>query len=100
MTNIIGTLTGPEEIDFLDVKRHEHHKITLSVSEFVSDCVIMIEEVVRNSDNAVNLDGLDRVFVIDGNGDTSFVLENQRIDKLRINFVSGDATIKCAYNGW
>jgi len=100
MTKLIGTLAGPGTIDEDDIKRHEHHKITLNVSNFVATVTIKIEELTNPSSNSTNLDSQDRSFTITENGDTTFVLENQRIDKLRINFVSGDATINAYYKGW
>jgi len=100
MTKYIGELTSPGTLTFKDTKRHEHHKIIVSVSNFVSDVVIKIEEKTSPSTNAVNLDELNRSFTLTEDGDESFVLENMRIDNLIINFVSGDAMIKCHYDGF
>ena len=100
MTEIIGELSAPGILNTTKVKRHEHHKIIISVSNFVSDVIIRIEEITSPSTNPVNLDELNRSFTLSENGDESFLLENMRIDNLRVNFVSGDATIKALYNGF
>ena len=96
----VKTLTAPGVALFEDIKRHEHHKVVVSVSSFVSNVSIRIEEIVSSSTNPINLDNLDRTFYLTEEGDTSFVLENMRVDNLRVNFVSGDAELKCLYEGF
>ncbi len=96
----VQILTGPGTVLFADIKRHKHHKIIISVSNFVSDAIIKIEEIVNSSSNTVNLDELDRSFTLAANGDESYLMENMRIDKLQVNFVSGDAELKVLYEGW
>lgn len=100
MTQLLGTLTGPGTLDTGQITRHEHHKITIIVSSYVSDAVIKIEDISVDSDNPINLDGLNETKSLTADGGWSFLIENERFDKLRVNFVSGDATIKAYYRGW
>ena len=58
------------------------------------------EGISIGSENYINLDELNRSFTLASDGDESYLLENMKIDKLRINFVSGDAELKVLYEGW
>jgi hypothetical protein len=99
MTQIKETSINGRTV-FENIKQHEHHKIIVSVSNYISEVNIKIEEIIDNSSNYINLDKFDRVFSITDNGDTCFVLENMRIDNLVINFVSGSADLKLLYEGF
>ena len=100
MTQLIGELTSPGTIDINGISRYEHHKITVVVSSYVSDVVFKIEDVSVDESNAINVHGSNSSFTLSSDGGNSYLIENERFEKLRINFVSGDATLTVYYNGW
>lgn len=71
MTQVKTTSTNGRTT-FEDTKRYEHHKLIISVSNYVSEVLINIEELVKSSSNYINLDKMDRTFSILEDGDTVY----------------------------
>jgi hypothetical protein len=100
MTQLVGTLSSPGTLVIQDVKRHEHHRITITVSSLVTNPVIRIEDVSINLSNPVNLDGSNSSKTLQSEEAYSYLIENEKFDRLQVNFVSGDATLTVHYSGW
>jgi hypothetical protein len=106
MVQRIGTISSPGVLDFnKKLVRYEHHKIYIKVTNFVSDVELRIEDttitiVTGDSDDVVNLNSSDYNYKINENGTSSYLLENSRVEDLRVNFISGDATLEVYYTGW
>ena len=100
MTEKLGTLTGAGTLQTSNITRHEHHKIFIKVSSYVSTVTLRIEDVSLGTDAPINLHGSGSNYTITADGGYSYLLENERVDMLQFNFVSGDATIEVYYRGW
>lgn len=100
MTQILGTLSSSGTVQTDIITRHEHHKISIIISDISGTVVLRIEDVSLGTDNPINLHGSNSNFSITENGGYSYLIENERFDKLQFNFVSGTATIKVHYRGW
>ena len=100
MTDILGTLTAPGTVQTSNISRHEHHKISIIVSGISETVVLRIEDVSLGTTNPINLHGSGDNFSLTEDGGYSYLIENERFDKLQFNFVSGTATIKIHYGGW
>lgn len=100
MAQKVGELTGTGTLDINDVRRHEHHKITVVVSSYVSTVTLKIEDISINDSIPINLHGSNNSFTLSADGGNNYLIENEKFEKLRVNFVSGDATLTVYYTGW
>lgn len=94
------TINNSGVVDFSTRTGHEHHKIDLIVTEFSSNISLRIEDVSNITNTPINLDSLDRTFILTENGGEGYVLENMRLDKIRVNIISGGGKIVVNYTGW
>lgn len=100
MVEKIGTLTSAGSVQTDNITRHEHHKITIIVSSFVSEITLRIEDISIDANAPINLDGSNDNYIISANGGNSYLIENERFSKLQVTVDSGDATIDIYYTGW
>ena len=100
MAQLLGELTEVGTLNTDIITRHEHHKIIVVVSNYVSDVSFKVEDISFGESNPINLNGANGTKTLDGNEAWSFLIENERFNKLRANFVSGDATLNIYYEGW
>lgn len=94
------TIINTGIVTFTDLTRYEHHKVSLSISDYTDTVVFKINDIGNTSDNESNLDELDRTFVLNSNGTEGYLLHSTRLSKINVNVSSGGATIKVDYEGW
>lgn len=99
MVKKIGTLSSIGTIDIPDVRKYEHHKIYVKATSYISEVVIRVEDITIGDDSPVDLSS-SGIRKITSNDTYCYVHENARCEKLRLNFVSGDANLEVYYNGW
>ena len=100
MTKIIGTITDSGTVTVETIRSHEHHKIDLVVTDYSSTISVKIEDLSNKDEVAINCDPNNTTYTLNSNGAESFVIENMRLGKLRVNVLSGGGTINCYYDGW
>ena len=95
-----GTINDTGTVEFENLTRYEHHKIDLIVSNYTEPIYVRIEDISNNESIPINLDSLERTFLINKNGAESYLIENLRLEKIKVNVVDGVGTILCNYEGW
>lgn len=106
MAKIIGQLTSSGTLEISErITRHEHHNIYVKVSNFVTNVTLRIEDytiaaLTSDANDTINLNAQNESETLTGNGTYSYLIANKRMTNIRVNFVSGDATLDVYYEAW